>query len=68
MNFPLLYDEGTAKLYGAHSFPTTIFIDRAGNIRYQTLGFYPETARRDLEIIIEELLSSPDTPGATERK
>jgi hypothetical protein len=64
LNFPLLYDDGTAKLYGVHSFPTTIFIDRAGNMRYQTLGFYPETATRDLEIIIDELLTSPATSGA----
>jgi peroxiredoxin len=56
LNFPVLYDEGVAKLYNVHAYPTTFFIDRKGNIRYQSLGFNIENAERDLEIIIEELM------------
>jgi peroxiredoxin len=56
INFPILYDEGIAKLYEAKSFPTTVFIGKDGNIRYQNFGLIMETAERDLGIIIEELL------------
>jgi thiol-disulfide isomerase/thioredoxin len=56
INFPVLYDEGIAKLYQAKSFPTTVFIGKDGNIRYQNFGLIMETAERDLSIIIEELL------------
>ena len=56
INFPILYDEGIAKLYGAKSFPTTVFIGKQGNIRYQNFGLVMETAERDLGIIIEELM------------
>lgn len=56
INFPILYDEGIAKLYEAKSFPTTVFIGKQGNIRYQNFGLVMETAERDLGIIIEELM------------
>lgn len=56
INFPVLYDEGVAKLYEAKSFPTTLFIGKAGNIRYQNFHLRLETAERDLGIVIEELL------------
>jgi peroxiredoxin len=56
IKFPVLYDEGIAKLYEAKSFPTTIFIGKDGNIRYQNFGLIMETAERDLGIIIEELI------------
>jgi thiol-disulfide isomerase/thioredoxin len=57
INFPILYDEGIAKLYGAKAFPTTIFIGKQGNVRYQNFGLIMETAERDLGIIIEELIN-----------
>jgi thiol-disulfide isomerase/thioredoxin len=56
IKFPVLYDEGIAKLYEAKSFPTTVFIGKDGNIRYHNFGLIMETAERDLGIIIEELL------------
>ena len=56
INFPIFYDDGIAKLYEARAFPTTLFIGKDGNIRYQNFGFGAETAERDLNIIIEELL------------
>ena len=62
INFPVLYDEGIAKLQEAKSFTTTVFIGKDGNIRYQNFGLIMETAERDLGIIIEELLK--DKQGA----
>jgi thiol-disulfide isomerase/thioredoxin/tetratricopeptide (TPR) repeat protein len=58
LNFPVLFQENTAKLYGVNSFPTTVFIDRNGSLRYRSSGFNPENARRDLDIIIEEMLKA----------
>ncbi len=71
INFPVLYDEGTAKLYGVHGYPTTVFIDKQGNVRYRSLGFSIENAERDLRIIIEELMkdstnNAPATPTQIE--
>ena len=56
INFPILYDEGVAKLYGVNSYPTTFFINKQGNIRYQNSGLDLKNAERELEIVIEELL------------
>jgi peroxiredoxin/tetratricopeptide (TPR) repeat protein len=56
INFPILYDETVAKLYGVNSYPTTFFINKQGNIRYQNSGLDLKNAERELEIVIEELL------------
>jgi thiol-disulfide isomerase/thioredoxin len=57
MNFPVLYDENAAALYGVNSYPTTLFVDRQGNLRYRTKGLDVKNARRDLEFIVSELLN-----------
>jgi peroxiredoxin len=56
LNFPVLYDENIAKLYGINSYPTTFFIGKQGNIRYQNKGLNVSNAERELEIVIEELM------------
>ena len=56
LNFPVLYDESVAALYGVRSYPTTFFIGKQGTVRYQNTGFSLQTADRDLEIVIEELM------------
>ena len=58
VNFPVLYDENAASLYGVRAYPTTLFIDRTGNLRYRSKGFDSQNARRDLEFVIQELLKS----------
>lgn len=55
LTFPVLYDDGVAKLYNVDSYPANIFIDRLGNIRYSQAGAFDESGRR-LETIISELL------------
>lgn len=56
INFPILYDENVANLYGVNSYPMTFFINKQGNIRYQNAGLDLKNAERELEIVIEELL------------
>jgi peroxiredoxin len=56
IDFPILYDESVAALYGVRSFPTTFFIGKQGTVRLQDSGLNLQTAERDLEIIIEELM------------
>jgi peroxiredoxin len=53
MNFTVLYDEGVDRLYGVKSYPTNIFIDREGNVRYQQQTF---SDPHHLEAIVQELL------------
>ena len=55
LTFPVLYDDGVAKLYDVVGYPGNIFIDRQGNIRYSQDGAFDEGDRR-LEIILNELL------------
>lgn len=57
ITFPVIYDENSAAAYGVHSYPTTIFIDREGNVRYRALGLDAHNARRNLEFILSELLA-----------
>lgn len=55
LNFPVLFDEGVADLYKVEGYPTNIFIDRQGNVRYRQFGFDEETAQIH-ELVINELL------------
>jgi peroxiredoxin/Tfp pilus assembly protein PilF len=55
LTFPVLYDDGVARLYDVVGYPGNIFIDRQGNIRYSQDGAFDEGDRR-LEIILGELL------------
>lgn len=52
--FPVLFDDGIAKLYDVDGYPGNFFIDRDGRIRYSQ-GPFDEGNRR-LEIVLEELL------------
>lgn len=56
INFPILYDESVARQYDVISYPTTFFIGKQGTIRYKNTGLNVQTAERDLDIIIEELM------------
>ena len=55
VTFPVLFDEGVGKLYNVRGYPTSIFIDKQGHIRYRDMGFRDETPR-ELEVIFDELL------------
>ncbi len=55
VNFPVLYDDGMEKVYQVNGWPTTLFIDKKGNIRYRTVGFFDETPRLT-EAVLNELL------------
>lgn len=57
LNFPVLYDEGIAKLYDVDGYPVSVIIDRQGNVRYLQDGPFDVGGRR-LEIILNELLNS----------
>jgi len=54
-SFPVLYDDGVGKLYNVTGYPTSIFIDRQGNMRYRMEGGFGSDERR-IEMIISELL------------
>ncbi len=56
LTFPVLYDEGVSELYSVVGYPTNIFIDRQGNVRFKQFGFDEETLRIH-EAVINELLN-----------
>lgn len=58
LNFPVLYGEDVPALYSVNSYPTTIFIDRQGYIKYRSTGIDAENAKRSLEFIISELMKA----------
>jgi peroxiredoxin len=55
LTFPVLYDEGVAELYSVEGYPTNIFIDKQGNVRFKQFGFDEQTVRIH-EAVINELL------------
>jgi thiol-disulfide isomerase/thioredoxin len=57
LGFPVLLDEGAKALYNVKVFPTTIFIDREGNIMHRDTGFGEESPRM-LETVTELLLKT----------
>lgn len=56
LNFPVLYDEGAEKAYQVFGIPTTLFIDKQGQIRYRTEGFFDTETPRLTEVVLNELL------------
>jgi thiol-disulfide isomerase/thioredoxin len=57
LGFPVLLDQGAKELYNVKVFPTTIFVDREGNIRHRDTGFGDESPRL-LETVAELLLKT----------
>jgi thiol-disulfide isomerase/thioredoxin len=57
LQFPVLLDTGAKALYDVKVFPTTIFVDREGNVRHRDTGFSDESPRM-LETVAELLLKS----------
>lgn len=55
LQFPVLLDMCAKALYDVKVFPTTIFIDREGNVRHRDIGFGDESPRL-LETVAELLL------------
>ena len=55
LSFPILYNENADKLYNVEGFPTNIFIDKEGKIKYQSLGYF-EGIWREYDVVINELL------------
>lgn len=55
LTFPVLYDQGVAELYGVEGYPTNIFIDRQGKVRFKQFG-YDEQTLRIHQAVINELL------------
>jgi peroxiredoxin/Flp pilus assembly protein TadD len=58
LTFPITVDPGVALTYGVNLYPTTYFIDPQGRMRYQSFGFDPKNAARDLEFVVEEMLKA----------
>ncbi|MDQ4120398.1 MAG: redoxin domain-containing protein [Acidobacteriota bacterium] len=54
-NFPVLYNETAAKLYNVEGFPTNIFIDREGKVKYRSLGYF-NGIHREYDFVINELI------------
>ena len=54
MSFPVVFADEGHQLYNISSYPTSIFVDRQGNVRYQQRGAF--TDDRVLETIVTELL------------
>jgi thiol-disulfide isomerase/thioredoxin len=68
ISYPVLFDGGVKELYGVQSFPTTMFIDRQGKVRYREAGFDPEEAPRLFDAVVNELLGpSARSKEAAER-
>jgi peroxiredoxin len=55
LNFPVLFDDGVSGLYQVKAYPTTVFIDRSGKVRYSATGFDADRPRV-IEAVINELL------------
>lgn len=53
--FPVLFADGVEKLYDVPGYPTNVFIDRQGKIRYRDAGYY-EGVRQKFDVVISELL------------
>lgn len=47
---------GIREMYNVKSFPTTIFIDRAGKVRHRDTGFVRDESPRMIETTVELLL------------
>ncbi len=54
--FPVLLDAGAKEQYNVKAFPTTIFIDKEGKVRFRDTGFTDEETPRLLETVAEILL------------
>jgi len=55
INYPVLLDDGVGTLYGVTVYPTVIFVDRHGKVRYTARGYGVDTPR-ELELVASELL------------
>lgn len=55
LNFPVLYNDNLDKLYNVEGYPTNIFIDREGRIKFRSLGYY-DGIWREYDVVINELL------------
>ena len=55
MNFTVLFDEGVLKQYAITGLPTSIFVDRDGNVRYRITAIGNDVPK-SLEIVLNELL------------
>jgi thiol-disulfide isomerase/thioredoxin len=55
LNFPVLHSVALGKHFDATPIPTSLFIDKQGNLRYRRIGF-EEGDEREIEVIITELL------------
>ena len=53
--YPILFAEGLDARYAVDGLPTTLVIDRNGNVRYRSQGFHNDTIRA-LEVVLNELL------------
>lgn len=55
LNFPVVHSVALAKHFNAPTIPTSLFIDKHGNLRYRKVGFV-EGDEREIEVVITELL------------
>lgn len=59
VTFPILYDtkNSLSKLYDVNAMPTTVIVDRNGNVRYLHQGYkpgYEETYKKEIKDLIRE--------------
>lgn len=59
VDFPILYDTSSqvSKLYDVDAMPTTVLVDRDGNLRYLHRGYkpgYEDTYRQQIKALIRE--------------
>jgi peroxiredoxin len=55
ISYPILFDDGVATLYDVTIYPTVIFVDRRGTVRYTARG-YGVDSPRELAFVAAELL------------
>jgi peroxiredoxin len=55
LNFPILYNENLDKLYNVEGYPTNIFIDSEGKVKYRSLGYF-DGIWREYDVVINELI------------
>ncbi len=70
LSFPVLHADGTAEAeyIVGHGIPQLFVIDRAGYIRFQTEGFFPERPfAEELDWMVEAAMQEPSQAGRLEK-
>lgn len=63
----VVYGDGLDRLLRVESFPTTVIIDRTGQIAYRSDGFDPDTVEKTLTDAVARVLQPASAPPAAAR-